>query len=88
VVNAHRGQAADPAQVLRATVSTAQVAAPVASGVLLSTAGGRGVFVSYQGEAYQFKTLAQLARDGYGGTAAVPVPGPDDVAVVFPYSGS
>ena len=37
---------------------------------------------------YLFKTMAQLANDGYGGTAAVPVPGTRGLSVVSPYSGS
>jgi sugar lactone lactonase YvrE len=79
---------ADTARVLRGTVTFAQTSAPIAGGVLLSVAGGHGVFVSYNGDVYLFKTKAQLAKDGYGGTAAVPVPGQGRLASVSPYSGS
>ena len=41
---------------------------------MLLSAPGK-VYVSYQGDLYLFKAKAQLAEDGYGGTAAVPVPG-------------
>ena len=81
-------EAVDAAQVLSGPVSSAQALAPIASGVLLSVAHGRGVFVSFEGGAYLFKAMGQFLRDGYGGTAAVPVPGPDHLVVVSPYSGS
>ncbi len=55
------------------------------SGALLSAPGK--VYVSYQGDLYLFKTMAQLADDGYGGTAAVPVAGTGGVSVVSSYSG-
>jgi hypothetical protein len=45
------------------------------------------VYVSYQGVLYLFKAKAQVANDGYGGTAAVPVPGTGGLSVVSPYSG-
>ena len=47
-----------------------------------------GVYASYQGELFRFKAMAQLFADGYGGTAAVPVPGTGALPVVYPYSGS
>ena len=80
-------QKADPAKALPARVTSAETAAPIASGALLSVAGGNGVFVSYNGDAYLFKTLAQVLRDGYGGTAAVPVPGTGPLTVLSHYSG-
>ena len=58
----------------------------IASGALLSAPGK--VYVSYSGALYPFKTSAQLDRDGYGGTAAVPVPGTGGLGVVSSYSGS
>ena len=70
-----------------ARVTSAETAAPIASGALLSVAGGNGVFVSYNGDAYPFKTMAQVLRDGYGGTAAVPVPGTGALTVLSHYSG-
>jgi MBG domain (YGX type) len=81
-------EAADTARALSGPVNFAQVSAPIASGVLLGRARGHGVFVSYDGDAYLFKAMGQLVRDGYGGTAAVPVPGPDHLVVISSYSGS
>ena len=81
-----RVQKADKAKVLTGSVGAAQKSAAIASGVLLSAPGT--VYVSYAGELYPFKTTAQLDRDGYGGTAAVPVPGTGGVGVVSSYSGS
>ncbi len=63
----------DQALMLHGSVGSAATRAAIASGVLLSAPGR--VYVSYQGALYRFKTTAQLASDGYGGTAAVPVPG-------------
>jgi hypothetical protein len=71
---------------LQGAVPSADTAAPIANGVVLSVAGP--VYVSYQGELYPFKTKAQLASSGYGGTPAVPAPHTGDLPVVFPYSGS
>ena len=42
-----------------------------------------GVYVSYQGKLYPFKSAGQLDADGYGGTAAVHVPGTAGLAVVW-----
>jgi hypothetical protein len=81
-------RAADRAKVLSGTVTSAMTSAPVASGVLLSAAGDGKVFVTYQGDAYLLKTLSQLTRDGYGGTAAVAVPGTDRLTAYSTYSGS
>ena len=81
-----RVQKADQADVLEGLVGAAQRTAPVASGALLSVPGK--VYVSYSGALYPFKTSAQVDRDGYGGTAAVPVPGIGDLDVVSSYSGS
>ncbi len=71
---------------LQGSVPSADTAAPIANGVVLSVAGP--VYVSYQGELYPFKTKAQLANSGYGGTPAVPAPHTGGLPVVFPYSGS
>ncbi|HTW07261.1 MAG TPA: hypothetical protein VME46_07115, partial [Acidimicrobiales bacterium] len=75
----------DKAMALSGDVTPAE-AANVVEGVVVS-AGGR-VYVSYQGELWPFKSLSQLASDGYGGTAAVPVAGHGDVPVVAAYGGS
>ncbi|HTT91596.1 MAG TPA: hypothetical protein VMF65_18725 [Acidimicrobiales bacterium] len=63
----------DEAAVLTGTVGQTETPAPLASGVLLSVAG-QGVYVTYQGQLFPFSSMAQLAAEGYGGTAAVPVP--------------
>jgi hypothetical protein len=76
----------DKATPLVGSVTPAQETATVANGVLLSAGGV--VYVSYQGELWPFKAPAQLAGDGYGGTAAVPVPGHGTIPVVSAYSGS
>ena len=81
-----RVQKADQVDVLKGSVGAALKGAAVASGALLSAPGT--VYVSYAGALFPFKTSAQLGRDGYGGTAAVPVPGPGGVGVVSSYSGS
>ncbi len=77
---------ADKAQVLSGHVASAQENAGVASGIELSAPGR--VYVTYQGDLYPFKSISQLRTDGYGGTAAVPVPGTAGLTVVATYSGS
>ena len=77
---------ADKAQVLAGAVSSAQTRATVANGVLLSASGL--VYVSYDGDLWPFKSEGQLLADGYGGCAAVPVPGSGSVSVISEYSGS
>ena len=71
---------------LQGSVPPGATGAPIADGVVLSVAGP--VYVSYHGELYPFKTQAQLAASGYGGTPAVPAPHTGGLTVVFPYSGS
>jgi len=81
-----RVQKADKAKVLTGSVGMAQRAAAIAGGVLLGAPGK--VYVSYSGALYPFKTMAQVGKDGYGGTGAVAVPGTGGLTVVSPYSGS
>jgi len=69
----------DKAQVLQGAVSSTQMSAGIASGVLLSPSGP--VYVSYDGQLFGFRSMAQLDFDGYSGTAAVPVPGEGGLAV-------
>jgi hypothetical protein len=83
-------QEIDKAKVLSGSVGPAQTSAGVANGVLFSDLGPSGtatVSVSYGGSVFPFTSLAQLASDGYSGTAAVPT-GTGNLTVVFPYSGS
>ena len=74
------------AEELQGSVGSAATSSAIASGVVLSVAGP--VYVSYQGTVYPFKTMTQLANDGYGGTAAVPTPHTGGLTVIFAYSGS
>ena len=80
------------ATVLTGTVSTSQMQASMASGVLLSvgstTGGVATVYVSFNGNAFPFKTLNQLKNDGYGGTPAVQAPNVGGLPVVLTYTGS
>ena len=69
---------------LQGSVPPADTGAPMADGVVLSVAGP--VYVSYVGQGYPFKTTAQLANTGYGGTPAIPAPHTGGLPVVFPYS--
>ena len=78
-------QKVDKAVVLSGSVGSAQENAGIASGVELSAPGG--VYVSYQGKLYPFKSVGQLKSDGYGGTAAVHVPGTAGLPIAA-YSGS
>lgn len=77
----------DTAKVLKGTVSSSETGASLADGVLLSCHANT-VYVSYHGNLFPFKAMAQLTTDGYGGTAAVPVPGTGGLPVAYPYSGS
>jgi hypothetical protein len=80
------------AVVLTGTVSTTQKQATMASGILLSigstTGGFAGVYVSFVGNVFPFKTQNQLKNDGYGGTPAVQAPNTGGQPVVLTYSGS
>jgi hypothetical protein len=75
---------ADKARELKGAVTTAQRSAGIAGGVVLSALGP--VYASYGGDLYGFSSMAQLKADGYGGTAAVPVPGTGGLTVAA-YSG-
>ncbi len=80
------------AVVLTGTVSTTQKQASLASGVILSvgstTGGFASVYVSFNGNAFPFKTQNQLKNDGYGGTPAVQAPNTGGLPVVLTYTGS
>jgi hypothetical protein len=78
---------ADKASPLRGAIGSAEANASLADGVLLSV-GPKGVYVSYRGELFPFRSMAQMSADGYGGTAVVPVPSTGGLDVVSPYSGS
>jgi hypothetical protein len=76
----------DGAQVLKGTVNSLETGARLADGVLLSV-HAKGIYVSYHGKLFPFRSMAQLTSDGYGGTRALTVPGTWGVSVVYPYSG-
>lgn len=76
----------DKATTLSGTVSTTLTGATLTNGVLLSIGGQ--VYVTYLGYAWPFKAMAQLKKDGYGGTAAVPVHALSGVSAVTTYTGS
>ena len=75
------------ATVLTGTVTTTQKQASLASGILLSvgstTGGFAVVYVSFNGNAFPFKTQTQLKNDGYGGTPAVQAPNTGGLPVVL-----
>ena len=79
-------EAADTARPLSGTVGPALTGAAIAGGTLLTVNGE--VYVSYGGDLYPFKSLAQLTADGYGGTPSLPVPSTGHLTVELPYSGS
>jgi hypothetical protein len=74
------------AQTLTGSVTSSEKSAAIASGAVLDVAGK--VYVSYQGALYAFRTMTQVASDGYGGTAAVPTPHTGGLTVVSNYTGS
>ena len=77
---------ADDAVPLSRVVGARLAAAQVANGVVLSIRGT--VYVAYGGQLWPFKSKAQLAADGYGGTSAVPARGTGSLSIVATYSGS
>jgi hypothetical protein len=64
----------------------ALASAPIADGTLLTI--GSTVYVSYGGQLYPFKSMAQFIADGYGGTPSIAVPGTNGLDVVSSYTGS
>ena len=69
---------------LTGSVTSTQTGASIASGVLLSliSTTTATVYVSFVGNVFPFRTPTQLKNDGYGGTAAVPVPNLGGLGVV------
>jgi hypothetical protein len=74
----------DKAHILKGAVGSTQKSAVLAGGELLSVSGT--VYVSYQGDLYPFKSIAQLRANGYGGTAALTLPATAGLPVVIAYS--
>ena len=76
---------------LTGTITSTQTSAAIASGVLLSgifTTPYATVYVSFVGNVFPFKTQNQLKNDGYGGTAAVPIPNLGGLSSVNNYTAS
>lgn len=75
---------------LTGTVTSTQTSAAIASGVLLSGVftSPATVYTTFVGNAFPFKTENQLMKDGYGGTAAVPIPNIGGLSIVANYTGS
>ncbi len=78
-------ESADRAQALVGSIGSLRDAT-IADGTLL-TVGGT-VYVSYGNSLYPFKSMTQLATDGYGGTPSIAVPSTVGLTVVLSYSGS
>jgi hypothetical protein len=78
------------ATALTGSISSTETGHAIASGVLLSGifTSPATVYVSNVGVVFPFKTLNQLMKDGYGGTAAVPVPNLGGLSSVNGYTGS
>ncbi len=75
---------------LTGTITSTQTSAAIASGVLLSGVftSPATVYTTFVGNAFPFKTENQLMKDGYGGTAAVPIPNIGGLSIVANYTGS
>lgn len=67
---------ADGARAVHGTITNREALAQIANGTLVSAKGSSyaGVYVAFDGEMFAFSSLGQLDAEGYGGTAAVPVP--------------
>lgn len=79
-------EATDTARPLLGIVGPDLTGATIADGTLVTVSGE--VYVSYGGDLYPFKSLAQLTADGYGGTPSIPLPSTGGLTVELPYSGS
>lgn len=76
----------NPAAMLSGTLPTTLSSGAPADGVLVTANGG--VYVSYHGELWAFRSMEQLMADGYGGTASNSVPTVNGIATVTAYTGS
>ncbi len=77
-------RAVDKAEPLSGTIGPP--VAPLADGVVLNVQDV-GVCVTYRGRLFPFRSMTQLLAEGYGGTAAVSVPGVSGLGLVQQYSG-
>jgi hypothetical protein len=78
-------EAADKAQPVVGAIGSLRDA-PIADGTLL-TVGGT-VYVSFGDSLFPFKSMGQLAADGYGGTPSIAVPSTSGLTVDTSYAGS
>ncbi len=79
-------RAADMAAPLSGTVTAAQTGATVRNGTLITY--NSAVYVVSGGNAFEFKSMAQLQADGYSGTPSIVVPNLGGMGLVTTYSGS
>jgi hypothetical protein len=79
-------QAGDTATPLVATVPSGWTTSTIANGTLITTNGA--VYVSEGGDLFEFKTLAQLVADGFGGTPSIVTPNFGGIPIVTSYLGS
>jgi hypothetical protein len=71
---------------LSGSVSSAAMTQSIASGVVVTINGG--VYVSFGGSLYAFKSYSQLLADGYGGTPSIYLPNSGGLTIVTAYAGS
>ncbi len=79
-------QAGDTAIPLSGTVSSAQTGATIRNGTVVTL--NSAVWVAAGGALFAFKSTAQLATDGYGGTPSIVIPNVGGLAAVSTYTGS
>jgi hypothetical protein len=79
-------QAGDPSTPLVGTVPSSWTTVAIANGTLITINGA--VYVSEGGDLFEFKTPAQLAADGFGGTPSIVVASFGGIPVVTSYLGS
>ena len=78
--------AADTAAPLSGTVTSAQTGATARNGTIITY--NSAVYVISGGNAFEFKSMAQLQADGYSGTPSIVVPNLGGMGIVTTYSGS
>ncbi|HET9058882.1 MAG TPA: hypothetical protein VFN61_03090 [Acidimicrobiales bacterium] len=78
--------AGDFATPITGSVTSAQTGATSRNGTLVTY--GSAVYVVNGGDLFEFKSMAQLLADGYGGTPSIVVPNVGGQALVTAYSGS
>jgi hypothetical protein len=79
-------QAGDTSTPLVGTVPSGWTTSAIANGTLITTNGA--VYNSDGGDLFEFKTLAQLVADGFGGTPSIVTPNFGGIPIVTSYLGS